>query len=587
MLLEKINSPVDLKQLSLSELHELSFEVRDVLLKKLSSVGGHIGPNLGMVEVTVALHYVFNSPVDKIVYDVSHQSYIHKMLTGRKNAFLNPDEYHSVSGYTNPEESEHDFFTVGHTSTSVSLACGLAKARDLKGDKENIIAVIGDGSLSGGEAYEGLNNAAELGTNMIIIVNDNDMSIAENHGGLYKNLELLRNTEGKTECNFFKSMGLDYIYINNGHDIEKLIEVFNNVKDINHPVVVHIKTIKGKGYSFAEKDKETWHAGAPFNLETGESSFQTTETYSSLTGKYLLKKMKEDKTIAAITSGTPIVINFHSEQRAEAGKQFIDVGIAEEHAVAFASAMAANGTKPVYPVFSTFIQRTYDQISQDLCINNNPALLLVFGGGLDFLNDVTHLGYFDIPLLANIPNLVYLAPTNKEEYFAMVEWGINQTEYPVAVRVPSLGIIETGKNIKPDFSSLNKYVVTEKGSEVAVIALGDFYQLGEKVKALLKEKTGIEATLINPRFITGIDKEVLENLKENHKLVITLENGVVDGGFGEKITRFYGNSSMKVLNFGAEKKFTDRLTPEEVYKYNHLTKEQITEDIIALLKEDI
>lgn len=584
MLLEKINSPVDLKQLSLSELHELSFEARDVLLKKLSSVGGHIGPNLGMVEVTVALHYVFNSPVDKIVYDVSHQSYIHKMLTGRKNAFLNPDEYHSVSGYTNPEESEHDFFTVGHTSTSVSLACGLAKARDLKGDKENIIAVIGDGSLSGGEAYEGLNNAAELGTNMIIIVNDNDMSIAENHGGLYKNLELLRNTEGKAECNFFKSMGLDYIYINDGHDIEKLIEVFNNIKDINHPVVVHIKTVKGKGYSFAEKDKETWHAGAPFNLETGESSFQTTETYSSLTGKYLLKKMKEDKTIAAITSGTPIVINFHSEQRAEAGKQFIDVGIAEEHAVALASAMAASGAKTVYGVYSTFIQRTYDQLSQDLCINNNPALILVFEGSLTSFNDVTHLGYFDIPLLANIPNLVYLAPTNKEEYFAMVEWGINQTEYPVAVRVPSLGIIETGKNIKPDFSSLNKYVVTEKGSEVAVIALGDFYQLGEKVKALLKEKTGIEATLINPRFITGIDKEVLENLKENHKLVITLENGVVDGGFGEKITRFYGNSSMKVLNFGAEKKFTDRLTPEEVYKYNHLTKEQIVDNIIASIK---
>ena len=584
MLLEKINSPVDLKQLSLSELHELSFEARDVLLKKLSSVGGHIGPNLGMVEVTIALHYVFNSPVDKIVYDVSHQSYIHKMLTGRKHAFLNPEEYHSVSGYTNPEESEHDFFTVGHTSTSVSLACGLAKARDLKGDKENIIAVIGDGSLSGGEAYEGLNNAAELGTNMIIIVNDNDMSIAENHGGLYKNLELLRNTEGKAECNFFKSMGLDYIYINDGHDIEKLIEVFNNIKDINYPVVVHIKTIKGKGYSFAEKDKETWHYGMPFDLETGKSNFQTQETYSNITGEYLLKKMKEDKTIAAITSGTAPVIGFTPERRAEAGKQFIDVGIAEEHAVALASAMAANGAKPVYGVYSTFVQRTYDQLSQDLCINSNPALILIFEGSLTSFNDVTHLGYFDIPLLANIPNLVYLAPTNKEEYFAMVEWGINQTEYPVAVRVPSLGIIETGKNIKPDFSSLNKYTITEKGSEVAVIALGDFYQLGEKVKALLKEKTGIEATLINPRFITGIDKEALENLKENHKLVITLENGVLDGGFGEKIARFYGNSSMKVLNFGAEKKFTDRLTPEEVYKNNHLTKEQIVDDIIASIK---
>lgn len=581
MLLEKINSPKDLKSLSLNELKQLSNEAREVLLKKLSSVGGHIGPNLGMVEVTVAMHYVFDSPKDKIVYDVSHQSYVHKMLTGRKEAFLNPDDYHCVTGYTNQKESEHDFFTVGHTSTSVSLACGLAKARDLKGDNENIIAVIGDGSLSGGEAYEGLNNASELGTNMIVVINDNDMSIAENHGGLYKNLELLRNTKGKAECNFFKSLGLDYVYVDDGHDIEKLIEAFESVKNTDHPVVVHIKTVKGKGFAPAEKDKEKWHYGMPFDLETGESKFQFSgENYGDLTAEYLLEKMKEDKTLMAITSGTPTVFGFNKERREKAGKQFVDVGIAEEHAVALASAVSSRGAKAVYGVYSTFIQRTYDQLSQDLCINNNPALILVFGGGLTFLNDVTHLGYFDIPVMSNIPNMVYLAPTCKEEYMAMVEWGINQKEHPVAVRVPALNVVETGKKVEADFSELNKYVVTEKGNNVAIVALGDFYQLGEDVKSYLKEKTGIEATLINPRFITGVDKEVLESLKENHKLVITLENGAIDGGFGEKITRFYGNSSMKVLNFGAKKEFTDRLTADEVYKLNRLTKELITEDII-------
>ena len=389
------------------------------------------------------------------------------------------------------------------------------------------------------------------------------------------------NTKGKAECNFFKSVGLDYVYVDDGHDIEKLIEAFESVKNIDHPVAVHIKTVKGKGFAPAEKDKEKWHYGMPFDLETGESKFQFSgENYGDLTAEYLLEKMKEDKTLVAITSGTPTVFGFNKERREKAGKQFVDVGIAEEHAVALASAVSSRGAKAVYGVYSTFIQRTYDQLSQDLCINNNPALILVFGGGLTFLNDVTHLGYFDIPVVSNIPNMVYLAPTCKEEYMAMVEWGINQKEHPVAVRVPALNVVETGKKVEADFSELNKYVVTEKGNNVAIVALGDFYQLGEEVKSYLKEKTGIEATLINPRFITGVDEEVLESLKENHKLVITLENGAIDGGFGEKITRFYGNSSMKVLNFGAKKEFTDRLTADEVYKLNRLTKELITEDII-------
>ena len=581
MILERINEPSDLKDLSLRELDDLSKEIREVLLQKLSNTGGHIGPNLGMVEVTIAMHKVFNSPIDKIVFDVSHQSYIHKILTGRKKYFLNSENYNMISGYTNPNESKHDFFTIGHTSTSISLACGLAKARDLKETNENIIAVIGDGSLSGGEAYEGLNNIAEMGTNMIIIVNDNDMSIAENYGGLYKNLHLLRETKGNSENNFFKSLGLDYIYIDDGHNLEELINVFSSIKDTKSPVVVHIRTIKGKGYEVAEKDKETWHYNGPFDRKTGEIKQNYMETYSSLTGKYLLEKMKEDKTVAAITAGTPIVINFNEKLRKEAGKQFIDVGIAEEHAIALASGMAANKAKPVFAVFSTFLQRCYDQLSQDLCINNNPALILVFGGGLTTFSDVTHLGYFDIPLISNIPNLVYLAPTSKEEYMAMLEWGIEQNSHPVAIKVPTLGIIETNEIVESNYENLNKYLIKEKGKNVAIIGLGDFYELGKDVKELLKEKTGINATLINPRYITGLDDKVLNLLKEDHEIIITLENGILDGGFGAKISRYYGTTNIKVLNFGGKKEFTDRIAPEIIYKNNWLTKEQIVSKIIS------
>ncbi|GAA0076568.1 1-deoxy-D-xylulose-5-phosphate synthase [Clostridium sp. CTA-5] len=586
MYLEKINSPEDVKKLSIDEMKDLSEEIRQLLLKKLSEHGGHIGPNLGIVELTVALHYVFNSPKDKIVYDVSHQSYTHKILTGRKEAFINSEKYDDVSGYSNPEESNHDFFTIGHTSTSISLACGLAKARDLKDEKDNVIAIIGDGSLSGGEAYEGLNNAAEAGTNMIIVVNDNDMSIAENHGGLYKNLKKLRDSEGKCQCNFFKAMGLDYYYVKDGHDFEQLISVFNKVKDIEHPVVVHIYTIKGKGFEFAEKNKEQWHWGMPFVLETGESKFPMgdTEDYDYLTGKYLLDVMKNDPKVVAITSGTPAVFGFGKERRKEAGRQFVDVGIAEEHAVALASGIAANGGKPVYGVCSTFLQRTYDQLSQDLCINNNPAVILVYLASVYGMNDVTHLGLYDIGMMSNIPNMVYLAPTCKEEYFKMLKWGMNQKEHPVAIRVPAMGVIESGVEDNTDYSKLNKYQVTKAGKGVAVIALGDFYQLGQAVVAKLSNENGIEATLINPKYITGIDEELLENLKKEHKLVITLEDGILDGGFGEKITRFYGPSDMKVLNYGIKKELLDRYVPDELMKKNRLTDIQIVEDIISIIK---
>lgn len=584
MYIEKINRPTDVKNLNSEQLHILADEMRQALLQKLSKHGGHFGPNLGMVEAAIALHYVFNSPTDKIVYDISHQSYPHKMLTGRKDAFLYEDKYDDVSGYSNPHESDHDFFTIGHTSTSVSLACGLAKGRDLKGDKENIIAVIGDGSLSGGEALEGLDFASELNSNLIIVVNDNDMSIAENHGGLYKNLKQLRDTDGKSECNLFKSMGLDYVFVKDGNDIDSLITAFEQVKDSTYPVVVHICTQKGKGYKIAEENKENWHYCGPFNLETGKSDMSQDggEDYSSMTADILLKKMKEDKTVVGITSATPTVFGFTEDKRKEAGSQFVDVGIAEETAVALASGIAKSGGKPVYGVYSTFIQRTYDQLSQDLCINNNPATILVYLASVYGMNDVTHLGIYDIPMMSNIPNLVYLAPTTKEEYLAMLDWSIEQNDHPVAIRVP-ISVVSDGKKVTKDFSKLNEYEVTQNGSKIAIVALGSFYSVGAKTAEIIENKTGVKPTLINPIYITGTDDKLLEQLKENHDIVITVEDGVLDGGFGEKIARFYGNSDVKVLNYGLKKEFLDRYNPEEIVKANRLTPEQIAEDVCGII----
>lgn len=584
MYLEKINGPEDVKKLTDDEMIKLAAEMRSALLKRASIHGGHFGPNFGMVEATIALHYVFDSPKDKIVYDVSHQTYPHKMLTGRKDAYLYQDKYNDVSGYSNPHESEHDFFTIGHTSTSISLASGLAKARNLKGEDGNVIAVIGDGSLSGGEALEGLDYAVELDGNFIIVVNDNDMSIAENHGGMYKNLKKLRDTDGKAECNLFKAMGLDYVYVKEGNNLEELIKTLSKVKDIDHPIVVHINTQKGKGYKLAEENKENWHWTMPFDIETGKSKFTFDgEDYGDLTGKYLLEKMKKDPKVVAIVAGVPTNIGFSKDRRIEAGKQFVDVGIAEEHAVALTSGIAKNGGKPIFATYSSFIQRTYDQISQDLCINNNPATILVNGASAYGMNDVTHLGIYDIPMISNIPNIVYLAPTSKEEYFAMLDWSIEQTEHPVAIRIPANGVISDERKVDTDYSNINKFKVEEKGEKVAILALGDFYQLGEEVSKELKEKLNVNATLINPRYITGLDKELLEELKANHDIVITLEDGILQGGFGEKIASFYGDSDIKVKNYGIEKAFYDRYNVNELLKANRITREQITEDVEKML----
>lgn len=577
MLLEKIQSPKDVKVLSMPQLHELAQEIRDGILNRDSNIGGHVGPNLGIVETTIAMHYVFNCPEDKFVFDVSHQSYPHKMLTGRAFGYYDNNRFQEISGYSSPAESpEYDQFELGHTSTSISLASGLQKARDIKGTKENIVVLIGDGSLSGGEALEGLDEVGELGTGIIIIVNDNEMSIAENHGGLYKNLALLRETNGKAECNLFRAMGLDYKYVADGNDVETLIKTFQEVKDIDHPIVVHIHTEKGKGYAPAEQNKEPWHWSMPFDIETGKPKVEGGgEDYGNMTAEYLLEEMKKDKHLVAVTSGTPTVAGFFKNRREEAGAQHVDVGIAEEQAVAMISGMAKGGIRPVYNVYSTFIQRTYDQIAQDLCINGNPAVINVFCASLYGMNDITHIGFYDIPMLSNIPNLVYLAPTCWEEYKAMLAWGVQQTAHPVAIRVPGGAVTHSDEQFDEDYSELNRFKMTHKGSKVAIVALGAFYGLGKQVAALLKEQKGIDATLINPRYITGLDEEMLESLKADHEKVITLEDGALEGGFGEKIARFYGDSDMRTLCFGIKKGLYDRYDYQQLAKDNELTPEQI------------
>lgn len=583
MIIETIKSPADVKLLTLDQMTELAVEIRMLLIEKLSCHGGHCGPNLGMVEATIAMHYVFNSPEDKIVFDVSHQSYAHKMLTGRAGAFLKADRYDDVSGYSEPSESEHDHFVIGHTSTSVSLAGGLAKGRDLRGERGNVIAVIGDGSLSGGEALEGLDWAAELGTNFIVVVNDNQMSIAENHGGLYQNLQELRQSDGKCPNNLFRAMGLDYIYVDRGNDISSLIEAFRKVKDTDHPVVVHINTLKGKGYEPAEQDKERWHWSAPFDIATGElKNVFAGESYDELAPTRLLELMKQDKTVCAITAGTPGIWGWTPERRREAGRQFVDVGIAEEHAVALASGIAKAGGKPVFGVCSSFIQRAYDQLSQDLCINDNPATILVLWGSLATMNDVTHLCHFDIPLLSNIPNLVYLAPTNWEEYQSMLDWSVGYREHPVAIRVPVGPVCHATRPVAADYSCLNRYEVVERGKDVAIIALGGFFRLGESVCKMLEEH-GINATLINPRYISGLDTALLDSLAADHRVVVTLEDGAVEGGFGEKIARHYGPSAVRTLCYGARKEFVDRYSLPEFLAANRLVDSMIVEDITKLM----
>ncbi len=576
-LLNTIKSPADVKKLSEKELEQLCAEIREGILNRVSKKGGHLGPNLGIVEVTAALHYVFNSPADKIVWDVSHQCYPHKMLTGRAFGFTDDERFDEISGYTAPQESEHDIFTVGHTSTSVSLATGLAKARDMQGGKNNVIAVIGDGSLSGGEAFEGLDNAAELKSNFIVVVNDNQMSIAENHGGIYGNLAVLRATKGKASNNIFSALGYDYYYVENGNKIEDLIKVFAEVKDTDRPTLVHVHTLKGCGYQPAVSAKEAHHWVMPFDRKTDQMTVTLPkETYGTVVADYLLQRAAADEKLAVINAATPGALALGTFRQKYPEKYF-DVGIAEEHAVAFTSAMAKSGMKPVALFFGGFIQRAYDQLSQDLCLNKSPAVLVIENGGISAM-DVTHLGIFDIPLMSNIPDLVCLAPATKEETLRMLDWAMEQKDFPVVIRTP--GSLPQELKYAPKMPlALNKSEVVKKGSKIALLGLGNFLKLAEDTAELLADK-GIDATIVNPRFYSRLDTELLDNLATSHDVVVTMEDGIIDGGFGEKVAGYLGDKNVRVYNFGAKKEFTDRVPLEELYKRYDLTPEQIAAKIL-------
>ena len=584
MYLETITSPADIKGYGAAERKALAEEMRGALLKRASVHGGHFGPDFGIIETIIALHTVFDSPTDKIVYDVSHQCYPHKMLTGRVEAYIDEDKYDEVSGYTNPEESPHDFFNVGHTSTSISLASGLAKARDLAGRRENVIALIGDGSLSGGEALEGLNVVGEMNTNFIIVFNDNGHSIAENHGGMYRAFKALRESGGKEGDNLFRAMGLDYRYVADGNNCEALIAAFSAVKDMAQPVVVHIVTQKGKGYKFAEEDPETWHYRSAFDIATGALKHPYTDPYQEATNDFLKEQAKTNPNFVFLAAGTMGGIGLSPKDRAELGNQYVDVGIAEEHAVAMASGLARGGARPIFGTYSTFFQRIYDQMAQDVAINSSPAVFLSVGASLYYMNDVTHLGFFDIPIFANIPNLVFLAPASLDEYAAVLRWSVAQTAHPVMIRMPVGGYEESPYAVRTDYSDLNKYQIVQEGTEVALIGVGNFAALASAAAAQL-EAEGIHATVVNPIFLSGLDTVLLERLKEKHSLILTLEDGILDGGFGQKIAAYYGmDTQVRVRNYGLSKEFHDRYSASELAREYHLTAEQIAADTLFARK---
>ena len=581
-ILSKINGPEDVKKLSIDELKLLSNDIREALFNRLTKIGGHCGPNFGIVEAEIAMHYVFSSPVDKFVFDVSHQSYPHKMLTGRRLGYTDEEYFKDDSGYTNPNESEHDLFNVGHTSTSISLASGLAKARDVAGRKENVVALIGDGSLSGGEALEALNVAgSEIKSNLIIIVNDNQQSISETHGGIYENLKLLRESNGTASNNLFKAFNLDYVYEENGNDIESLIKLFKKVKDIDHPIVVHINTLKGKGFKLAETNKEEWHWTMPFDRETGKKKFSFTgESYVQIAHDFIMAKAENDKNFVVVTPNMPSSVGLSKQDRDTLGLQFVDVGIAEEQAVAIASGLAKGGVTPIVVTNTTFIQRAYDQIHQDLCINNNPATILLNYSSFDGLTDVTHLGIFGVSMLSNIPNLVTLAPTCKSEFVNMLNYSVTQKKHPTVILIPGGAV--TDRETSDNFDNFN-YVVENEGSKVAIIALGDFYSKGLDLTKEIENKLGFKPTLINPRFASVVDAALLKKLEANHKLIITLEDGILDGGFGQKIASNLGTTSLKVKNYGLERKFYDRYNPADLLKELNMTTSQIIEEIKSIL----
>lgn len=584
-IIKKIKSPADIKAMTMDELRQAASQMRDAVLYRTSLFSGHVGPNLGDIEAVIAMHYVFDAPEDRLVLDVSHQDFPHKMITGRVDGFINPDDFAKVGEYTDPKESpEYDLFYAGHTSPSISLCAGLARARDLKGEKYNVVAFIGDGSLSGGEAFEGLNVAGAMKSNLIIIVNDNQMAIAENHGGIYDNLRELRETNGTASDNLFRAFGLDYVYVAEGNNLEKVIEAYRKVKDSDHPVVVHLNTQKGKGYAPAERDRERFHWSVPFDLATGDPKvFANGPDYSDILCDFIMEKHRTEPKLLVVSSATPDSFGLDAAKRAALGDHFLDTNIAEQTAVAVMAGAARNGAKAIYPVVSTFLQRAYDQLMEDWAMDNSPALMVVDSTGVRGIPDLTHLGFWDIPMITSIPEIVYLAPTNAEEFRAMLEWGFTQNEHKVAVRVPTYSFEHADTPVDTDYSDLNRFKVVKDGKDVAVIAAGDFMAKGKEVVGLLAEK-GIDATLINPRFVSGVDMALIKGLSANHRLVVTIEDGSVEGGFGQRVASAVGPTGMRCLNFGLAKKFEDHYEVDALEKANNLEPAQIAAAIINTIE---
>ena len=584
MELENIKSPKDIKGLSYEELENIAEQMRQAVLNRCSQIGGHVGPNLGSVETIIAMHYVFDAPVDKLVYDVSHQAFPHKMLTGRVDGYLYRQDFSKVGEYTSPVESpEYDIFWAGHTSPALSLCVGLAKARNLKNDNYNIVALVGDGALSGGEAFEGLDAGGALDSNLICILNDNQMSIAEDHGGMYKHLQHLRETNGMASDNLFKAFNWDYVYVAEGNNVRKLIETLQQVKGSKKPTVVHVNTQKGEGYKPAEEYREAFHFRDPFDIATGELLMVPEGPNSTLVLKdFINRSFKKYPTFLAISSATPDSFGLNAKEREMLGEHYIDVGIAEQTGVAVMAGAARDGAKVVYSVVGTFLQRAYDQLMEDWAMDPSPALMVVAETGIHATKDETHLGFWDIPMITSIPDIIYLAPANLEEFDAMLEWGLAQDKFKVAVRQPVYSVEHADYDIDKDYSDLNKFKVLKEGKDVAVIGAGDFLVKARKVVDLLAQK-GINATLINPRFVSGVDKDLLLKLENDHKVVVTLEDGSVEGGFGQRVASELGASSMKVLNFGMEKKFVDRYNANELEKEYNLLPEQIVDKIMDIL----
>lgn len=632
-ILSSIHTPADVHALSAQQLRDLCLEIRATLLDYGKKHGGHIGSNLGVVELTVALHRVFDSPRDRFIFDVSHQSYVHKMLTGRAEAYLDQSHFDEVTGFTNPLESEHDSFVLGHTGTSISLACGLAKTRDMQrgaaGESTigNVIAIIGDGSLSSAIAFEGLNNAAEQGGNLIIIVNDNEMSIAEDFGGMYGQLAKLRTSNGMAELNLFKAFGLDYRYVEQGNDVDALVEVLNEVKDIDHPIVVHIHTTKGLGFN-DETEADNGSDGCnqtnpqPHAGQCEANHWQDPEAslgkpldarkyYGEMAMASLERRFDNEPGLVVISPATPGSNGITRDFRERAGAHYVDTGITEEHAAAFAAGIARAGGRPVLATSATFFQRTFDQLQQELALNHVPATLLIFGAGISGA-DNTHSGTFDMTMFANVPDVTCLAPASGEQMLDMLAWATGPSEHGVvAIRMPGEQILALERAADMAFDPLQRaeehdpavniagacpfarYQIVQPGRDVAILGLGNTMPLAAEITSALaendEEHAAITATLVDALQYSTMDAELLAMLADGHRLVVTLEDVQLEGGWGEKVTAFYANSSnakasrVRVLNFGAAKEFTDRVPLGELNERYGLTSETIVSRIRGIL----